>query len=209
MSDTITGAPPTPGQVGICIDLDGVLVTTPVMLMVASAVDLVEEVDVLTRATESGELPFARSVRLRCRILDEVPVSEARRRAAVTTFDPDVAAVVRAKAGRCHLVTALPDCWVDGVADGLSADVVASPARVEGDRLVEVVDVVDKGDVVRDLKDRYDLVVGVGSGANDLSMLEAADVAVVYGPQPPPLLRQQADYWVTSGRGLWELLRPL
>lgn len=197
------------GSIGFCFDFDGTLVSTPVLPMVASAVDLVEEIEVLGRATDAGELPFARSMRLRCRILDGVPVSEARRRVAVASFDSEVAAVLRAKADRSHVLTALPDCWIPDLAEQLGCAVYASTARVEGDRLVEVSEVIDKAAVVAGLREQYSTIVAIGSDAGDLAMLEAADVRVAFGAAPPGPVRDVADYWVTSGRALWALLRPL
>lgn len=205
MSEPGAGAP----QIGLCIDLDAVLVSTPLMLMVASAVDLVEEIGVLTRATESGELPFDRSLRLRCRILEDVPVSEARRRAAVATLDPDVSALVLSAADHCQLVTSLPACWLTDLAARLGTDVIASESLVESDRLVALTEIVDKAAVVHQIRSRCDSVVAVGAGANDLAMLEAADVRVAFGARPPRAVRELADYWVTSGRALWQLLRRL
>jgi phosphoserine phosphatase len=196
-------------RVGFCFDLDGTLVSTPIFPMVAAAVDLVEEIEVLGRATESGELPFARSLRQRFRILSEVSVTEARRRVGVAAVDADVAAVLAAKVDRSHVLTMLPDCWVPGLAERFGCEVLASSTTVQDDRLHEVTEVIDKGATVLRLRERYDQVVAIGADAGDLAMLEAADIAVAFGLDATPAVRAVADYWVTSGRGLWQLLRPL
>lgn len=195
--------------VGFCFDLDGTLVSTPILSMVAAAADLVEEIEVLGRATDAGDLPFERSMRLRCRILADVSVSEARRRAQVATFDSDVAAVIADKAERSVVLTGLPEPWLPDLAERLGCEVVGSSAEVDDDRLVRLTEVIDKAAQVERLRERCDTVVAVGSGADDLSMLEAADVSVVFGAKPPAAIRDAGQYWVTSGRALWELLRPL
>ena len=148
---------------GFCFDLDATLVSTPIFPMVAAAADLVEEVEVLGRATESGELPFARSLRLRCRILGDVPVSEARRRVSVAAVDGEVAKVIASKVARSHVLTMLPDCWVVGLSERLGCEVVASSTEVADDRLLEVTDVIDKAAVVTGLRAQHDTIVAIGA----------------------------------------------
>lgn len=196
-------------RIGFCFDLEGAVVATPVLSMVAAAADMTEEMEILSRATEAGDLPFARSLRLRCRIVDDVPVSEARRRASVASFNTEVAAVIRAKSDRSHVLTDLPDCWLPDLADRLGCEVIGSEADVVEDRLRALSSVNDKAEALARLRDRYDTIVAIGSGASDLGMLEAADVRVIYGLDPPDSLRSIADYWLTSGRAMWALLRPL
>lgn len=183
------------GSVGICLDLDGTAVATPLFLMVASAVDLVEEIEVLSQATQSGQLPFARSLRLRCRILEDVPVSEASRRLGVATVDRHVAQVIEAKRDRVHLITELPDAWLSGLAERLGCDIVSSTADVRDDRLIAVPEVIDKVAAVERLKERYDTVVAVGSGVDDLGMLQAADVRV----RSAPARRHPCVRWRSTG----------
>lgn len=194
--------------IGICLDLDATLVTTSLWSMVAAAVDLVEELDVLTRATEEGDLPFARSVRVRCRLLDDVPVSEAARRASVAPLDGDVLACLATKVERVHIVTDVPRCWLGGIIDRLGVDVHATEVEVEGDRIGRVVEVVDKAAVVASLRDRYERVAVVGAHVGDVAMLEEADIRVAYGAHAPAAVRSLSQYWVMGGRALWQLSRP-
>ena len=196
-------------RVGFCFDLDGTLISTPILPMIAAAVDLVEEVEVLVQATEAGALPFARSLRTCCKILDEVPVTEARRRASVATADPEVAAVIASKAGRTHAFTPLPDCWLEDLSLPRGCELMSSRARVDGDRLLEVPQVLDPAAAVGELRKRYDTIVAIGAGVSDLPMLEASDVRIAFGVRPPGPVRDIADYWVTTGKALWQLLRPL
>jgi phosphoserine phosphatase len=192
-----------------CIDLDGTLVSTPLVPLVASASDIAEEIEVLTAATEQGLIPFARSLRLRCRLLRDVPLSEARRRVGFAAVNEDVLEFVRERRDRCFVVTGVPDCWVAPLAERFGCEIMCSKARTEGDRLVDIEQALDKGDAVRTLRDRFDTIVAVGSSVNDLPMFEAADVRVAFGTDLAPGIRETADYWTTSGRALCRLLRPL
>lgn len=192
-----------------CIDLDGTLVSTPLIPLVATASDIGEEIDVLTAATEQGLIPFARSLRLRCRLLRDVPLSEAKRRIGFAAVNEDVVAFVRERRDRCFVVTGLPDCWAATLEERFRCPILSSKARTEGDTLVDLVEVLDKGEAVRALRDRFDTIVAVGSSVNDLSMFEAADIRVAYGLDLAPGIRDTAEYWTTTGRALCRLLRPL
>lgn len=192
-----------------CIDLDGTLVSTPLIPLVASASDIAEEIEVLTAATEQGLIPFARSLRLRCRLLRDVPLSEARRRIGFAAINEDVLAFVRDRRDRCFVVTGVPDCWISPLVDRFGCGIFSSTARVEGDSIVDLDEALDKGDAVRALRDRFDTIVAVGSSVNDLPMFEAADVRVAFGLDLAPGIRETADYWTTSGRALCRLLTPL
>ena len=192
-----------------CIDLDGTLVSTPLIPLVASASDMFDEIEVLTSATEQGLIPFARSLRLRCRLLREVPLSEARRRIGFAAVNEDVLAFVRQRRDRCFVLTGLPDCWASALEERFGCQMITSTARTDGDAFVDLVAALDKGEAVRTLRDRFDTIVAVGSSVNDLPMFEAADVRVAFGLDLAPGIRETADYWTTTGRGLCRLLRPL
>ncbi|MEW6152643.1 MAG: HAD-IB family phosphatase [Actinomycetota bacterium] len=192
-----------------CIDLDGTLVSTPLVPLVASASDIAEEIEVLTAATEQGAIPFARSLRLRCRLLRDVPLSEARRRVGYAAVNEDMLAFVRLRHDRCFVLTGAPDCWVAPLAERFGCEIISSRARTEGDHLVDLEMALDKGDAVRGLRARFETIVAVGSSVNDLPMFEAADVRVAYGFDLAPGIRETADYWTTSGRALCRLLTPL
>jgi phosphoserine phosphatase len=192
-----------------CIDLDGTLVSTPLIPLVASASDIAEEIEVLTDATEQGVIPFARSLRLRCRLLREVPLAEARRRIGFAAVNEDVLGFVHERRDRCFVLTALPDCWASALRPRLGCHLVTSTAVTDGNALVDLMKALDKGEAVRELRDRFETIVAVGSSVNDLPMFEAADVRVAFGLDPAPGVRETADYWTATGRALCQLLQPL
>lgn len=192
-----------------CIDLDGTLVSTPLMALVASASDIAEEIEVLTGATEQGLIPFPRSLRLRCRLLRDVPLSEARRRIGFAAVNEDLLQFVQERRDRCFVLTGMPDCWVSPLAERFGCGMFTSTARTDGDAIVDLDEALEKGDAVRTLRDRFDTVVAVGSSVNDLPMFEAADIRVAFGLDLAAGIRETADYWTTSGRALCRLLTPL
>lgn len=193
----------------LCFDLDGVLISTPLVALVASATDIGEEIEVLTKATDDGLLPFARSLRLRCRLLRDVTLDEAQRRIRAAAVNQELAAFIATRPDRCFAVSGIPDVWAEPLAERLGCRILASAAVVEDGRVADVPAPLDKAEAVAALRADFDRIVAVGSGSNDLGMMEAADVRVAFGFDPPDPVREVADHWTTTGRALCQLLRPL
>ena len=86
-----------------------------------------------------------------------------------------------------------------------------SQARVENDTLMSVTKVLNKADAVLQLKQRFDRVVVVGEGMNDLPMFEVADVRVAFGGvhRPSEAVAKLADYVAMEGGSLCRLLNTL
>lgn len=194
-----------------CFDLDGTITLEEILPLIAEATDLADEIAVLTQATIGGVLPFEKSFRLRCRLLAEVPLSEVRATTARVRLDPDLEAFVRDHADQAFVVTGNLDAWVEPVLRRLGCGAYTSTARVDGDRLLGVDRVLHKADPVEELRERFDRIVAIGDGMNDVPMLEAADIGVVHGAVHPPAeaARDVADYWTMNGRGLCRLLSSL
>lgn len=191
---------------GLCIDLDGAVVTTPLLAMIASEVDMVDEVNLLDRAAEHGELSFARAHRLQMLALSAVPLAEAQRRVRVAGLDDEVAELVVAARDRVRVVTSLPQRWVEPLADRLGCEVLGSltPDQEQAD---SVVTILDKGRATAELRAEYATIVAVTSSTSGLSMFESADVSVAFGLQPSPEAVLAADYVAPTGAALWNLLQ--
>ena len=58
-----------------CFDLDGTLSTTEILPCLASELGVADEIATLTRATMDGHIGFEASFRLRCLILNRIPLS--------------------------------------------------------------------------------------------------------------------------------------
>src|SRR5690606_3421724 len=97
----------------------------------------------------------------------------------------ELASLISTRSDRCYAVTGLPDVWAAPLGERLGCRVIASPTVVEDDRLVDVPAPLDKAVAVAGLRERHERNVAVGAGANDLGMLEAADVRVAFGWDPP------------------------
>jgi phosphoserine phosphatase len=189
-------------------DLDGTITRVEILPEIARAIGLEDEIAELTRRTMAGELPFESSLRRRVEILSRVPVSQVREIVAAVDVDPQIADFLARNRQRCTIVTGNLDVWIAELVRRLGVDVRCSTARVEGDRLVELVSVLDKADVARDFDGP---ICAIGDGYNDLGLMAVADLGVAYGGvhAPAPGLYGVATHAIFDSRRLCELLSAL
>ncbi len=133
---------------------------------------------------------------------------------AEVAFDEAVADFIRANRERCVVVTGNLDCWIsDVVRDRLGCAMLSSTGEVEGNTLIQVDRVLDKGEAVRAYAADAGAsrTVAVGDGMNDVSMLETVDVAIAYAGlhQPCSSVVDVSKYVVTSGEALCRVLSRL
>jgi len=195
----------------ICFDLDGTVTTEEILPRLSVPLELHEEIDALTRATIAGTIPFESSFRLRVRLLQDLPLPEARAIVAATKLQPDVLAFIRRNTDRCFLVTGNLDTWVEGLVERIGCPVFSSTANVEEGRLRGIREILDKGSAVDELRSRFRRIVAIGDGMNDVPMFERAHLRVAYGGVHPPAesLIQMADLVTYHPRGLCNILDTL
>lgn len=198
-------------QRAICLDLDGTITTQEILPRIARDLDLHEEIRLLTEATMRGVLSFEKSFKLRCRLLADVPLSRVREIIAETPLQPDIVAFIAANRERCFVATGNLDVWIRPLAERLGCTFFSSEAQADGDRLLGVARIVDKGDAVRQIKERFPDVIAVGDGINDAPMFEVAGVSIAYSGvhDAVPALVDLADFVVTEGKALCRLLAML
>lgn len=192
-------------------DLDGTITAAEILPRIGREIDLFEEISLLTEATIQGLIPFEKSFKLRCRLLRDVPISTVQGIVDRVPLQADVLAFIHAHPGKCFVVTGNLDVWLEPLQRRIPCPFFASKAVFSGDRLEGVGEILDKGSVVRDLRQRFARVVAIGEGMNDVPMFELAHVRVAHGAihAPSRSLMQLADYYTVSGGGLCKLLESL
>jgi phosphoserine phosphatase len=188
----------------VVMDVDSTLIQDEVIELLAAQAGRAAEVAAVTERAMRGEIDFAQSLHERVRALAGLPES---------VFDDVRKAVTLTPGARTLCRTLLRLGFTLGVVSGGFIEVVAPLAQELGiqhalaNRL-EVVDGVLTGRVTGEVVDRaakasalrrfaalegipMARTVAIGDGANDLDMLEAAELGIAFNAKP--LVRAQAD----------------
>lgn len=195
-----------------CFDLDGTLTRQELLPLIASSIGIEDEISVLTEATINGVLSFDKSFKLRVRLLRDAKL-EWIHSALIeqVEFDQDILAFIARHPDQCFIVTGNLDVWVGPVLDQLGISSFTSIARMRDGKLDGIDHVLHKGDVVASLRNRFDRVVAVGDGMNDVPMFEAADWCIAFGGTHSPnhVLVKLSDFVINDGKSLCRLLSML
>jgi HAD superfamily phosphoserine phosphatase-like hydrolase len=196
-----------------CFDLDGTLTRQELLPLIASSVGLEDEISVLTQATIDGLLPFDKSFKLRVRLLRDARLDWIHSALEEQVeFDPAILEFISRHPQQAFVVTGNLDLWVRPVLDKLGIQSFTSLARLGQDGQLEGVEhILHKGDAVSSLRGRFERIVAVGEGMNDVPMFEAADWRIAYGGvhAPNQVLVKLSDFVTYDGKALCRLLSTL
>jgi HAD superfamily phosphoserine phosphatase-like hydrolase len=199
-------------KTAFCFDLDGTVTQAEILPAIAAELGMTDEIEVLTKATMDGLIPFDASFRLRCLVLGLVPPPSIAAIVASIPLHPDILEFVQSRRADCFLVTGNLDIWVAPVVERCGCGAHTSTAVTQDGRLC-VSHILNKAHVVESLRDRegYERVVAVGDGANDVGMLDLADIGIAYGGVHSPAVSALAvsDLVINDGATLCKLLKTL
>ena len=180
----------------VAFDFDGTLSDSEMTVLLGEQVGVAPEMAEITERAMNNELAYAESLRRRCALLSGLDVARATGAFEEVTLRPGAADVLDALAGagvETAILTGGFERGVEAALAGAGADVdtvVANRLPAADGALTGDVG----GPLVEGTKDDALAVlqaatgetetVAVGDGANDLPMLEAADLAVGFAPKP-------------------------
>ena len=182
----------------LAFDMDSTLITIECIDEIASLHGIGEQVSAITAAAMRGEIDFRTSLARRVALLEGLPESDLARvydeRLRLSPGAPRLLAACRDAGIATVLVSGGFTFFTDRLKTQLHIDHTLSNAleiesgRLTGRLLGDIVDAEAKAARFAELAARYrdgnGIAVAIGDGANDLPMLDAADVSIAYRAKP-------------------------
>ncbi|EMA34562.1 phosphoserine phosphatase SerB [Haloarcula japonica] len=202
----------------VAFDFDGTLSDSEMTVLLGSQNGTAEDMADITERAMNDEIEYAESLRQRCALLEGLSDEQAQAAFDEVALRPGAARVIEALRDAGVYVAILTGGFERGVEAALETEGVEVDAIVANRLLVEDGTLTGevRGPLISGTKDDAmevvtavtgedrDTTVAVGDGANDLPMLEVANLAI--GFDPKPAVAPSCDTTVETMDELYELL---
>jgi len=189
----------------MALDMDSTLIDIECVDEIAEAQGIKPQVAAITASAMRGEIDFAESLRQRVALLAGVPLDALRKvydeRLRLSPGAERMLEAFKAVGAKTLLVSGGFTYFTDRLRARLGFDGTASNVlELRDDRLTgsiagDIVDAASKAEALREMARDHagdGIVVAIGDGANDLPMLDAADVSIAY--RAKPVVRERATH---------------
>lgn len=192
-------------------DLDGTVTVEETLPLLAKEVGLYAEMELLTKLTMEGSIPFDKSFKLRFQVLNGIPVERIQDILANVQLDEEISCFIKKHKSECAIVTGNLDLWVCKLVERLGCKLYASHGSLAVNGMLTLDKVLHKSEAIREMKKEASKVIAVGESYNDVPMFEEADYSIAYGGVHPPVSKaiNNADYVVFDGGKLCNILKML
>ena len=192
---------------GLCVmDMDSTLISIECIDEIADMMQIKPQISAITEAAMRGEIDFAASLKQRVALLKGLPEPALQRvideRLQLNPGAHEWIAACKAKDIKTMVVSGGFTFFANHVQQVLGLDYAVSntleiiDGKLTGNILGDIVDADRKAQELANLRDKLGLsihqTIAIGDGANDLKMLQAAEVGVAYHAKP--IVQQQATY---------------
>ena len=194
-----------------CFDLDGTVTAQEILPLIARELDLYEEIFALTQATINGLIPFERSFKLRCKILSDVPVEKVQEIAKKVKLNQSIVNFLKENKDNSYIITGNIYEWIEPIIKKLGCKIFCSQGKFIDGKLNKLEKIINKGEVIRKLREKDKSIISIGDGMGDVLMFEESDYSVAFGGVHEPIetLMKVSDYLVYDEDSLCRLLNTL
>ncbi|MBR2391780.1 MAG: HAD-IB family phosphatase [Clostridia bacterium] len=160
-------------------DLDSTVTREEILPKISIKVNKQDEMRKLTEMTMNGEMPFRESFLNRVKLLSEIPVDYVQNEVANIKLNEKLVEFLKQNRENCYIVTGNLDVWICKLMEkiGMQNNYFCSKAIEKDNRLVDVVRVVDKKEIVS----QFQNIIAVGDGNNDAEMISMAEIGIGFG----------------------------
>ena len=194
-------------QFGLCVmDMDSTLINIECIDEIADMMGIKAQVSAITEKSMRGELDFVSSIKARVALLKGLPETALQRvideRLRLNPGAVEWIAACKANNIKTMLVSGGFTLFANHVKALLGLDYAVANTleivngKLTGNFLGDIVDATRKADELVQLRDKLGLklnqTIAIGDGANDLKMMQVAEVGVAYHAKK--IVQQQATY---------------
>jgi HAD superfamily phosphoserine phosphatase-like hydrolase len=194
-----------------CFDLDGTITAQELLPLMATELDLYEEISALTQATIKGLIPFEQSFKLRCKLLSDIPIKKIQELAENVKLNQAIVEFIRDNKDNSYIITGNIYEWIKPIVDKLGCKVFCSQGKFNNGKLSGLEKIVNKGEVIKGLRKSGESIISVGDGMGDVLMFEESNVSIAFGGVHEPIetLLKVSNYLVYEESSLCRLLNTL
>ncbi len=187
-----------------CFDMDSTLIEQEVIVELAKATGIGEQVNEITEQAMRGEIDFTQSFTKRVRLLEGISaevLADINQNLTLSAGAKTTLALLNAFGFYTVLISGGFVYFAQYIADKLNIkeihanDLLINNNQVTGDVSLPILDGAKKAEIVQKIAKQQgvslDKVICIGDGANDLQMMATAHLGIAY--RAKPIVQQQAD----------------